>query len=264
MVEVSGVPFTRTGTRSNDFNGGLTVAATKRLQINGTYHFQWLEFDQQDAPVSALLQGGRSHSVTIGGRETINSRLKVGGDYTVQRARVGQVLGVNEGFTIQNAEGIVSFEVSPTVIFEGGAGVSHLALPGEGGRTGPAGHVSLHKRTEYAVLSVSAMRSFVPAFGFGGSLRNQEVLATVRVPFSRNRAYVDGGIAWRNSQPVLERELGLKAFWLQATVGYAFQRWLRLEGFYNGAFQDTTVAGGRIDRNRIGVQVVTARPMRLK
>jgi hypothetical protein len=270
LVEVAGVPFTRTGTRSNDLDAGLTALVTKRLQLSSIYHFQWFEFDRPGDPVSSVLQGGRSHSVSVGVRESLTSRLKVGGDYTIQRANTGQpALEPGEqvelgGFTIQNAEASVSYQVTPTILVDGGGGVSYLALPGEGTRTGPAAHVSLSKKTEHTELSVSAKRSFVPAFGFGGSSSNQEVRAAVRVPFSRKRAYVDGSIAWRDSEPVLERELRLRGLWLQTSVGYAFQRWLRLEAFYNGAFQDTTIAGGRIDRNRIGVQVVTARPMRLR
>jgi hypothetical protein len=108
------------------------------------------------------------------------------------------------------------------------------------------------------------MRSFVPAFSFGGSLRNQEVTGSVRVPFAKRRAYVQGSVAWRDSQPVLEQELGLRAFWADVTAGYVVQRWLRLEAFYSGAFQDTTVAGGRVDRNRVGVQFVTSRPVRFE
>jgi hypothetical protein len=236
---------------------------TKRLHFTGTYHFQWFEFDRTAVPISAFLQGGHSHTITLGARQSLNSRVKVGGDYTVQLATVGQQLEVG-GFTIQNVEGVVSYQATPTVVIDGGAGLSHVQFPGETARTGPAGHVALRKRSEYALLSVSAMRSFVPAFGFGGSIQNQELLASMRVPFSRNRAFVDAGLSWRQSEPVLQRELGLKAVVLQTTVGYAFQRWLRLEAFYNGAFQQSTVVGGRIDRNRIGVQVVTARPMRLK
>ena len=75
---------------------------------------------------------------------------------------------------------------------------------------------------------------------------------------------MDGGVSWRDSEPVLESELRLRGLWLQTSVGYAFQRWLRLEAFYDGTFQDTRIAGGRINRNQIGVQVVTAHPMRLK
>ena len=264
LVNVAGVPFSRTGTRSNDFNAGLTTSVTKKLQLSGTYHFQWVEFDRHFVPLSLLLQGGHSNSVTLGARRSLSSRVKVGGDYTMQRGTMGQLIE-RPAFTIQNAEGIVSYQVSPTVLVEGGAGISHVVLPEPAGsRTGPAGHIALRKRTEYASLSISAMRSFVPAFGFGGSIRNQEVVGSVRLPFARNRAFVDGGLVWRNSEPVLVRELGLKAFLVQTTVGYAFHRWLSLEGFYNGAFQDSTSIGGRVDRNRFGVHVVTSRPMRLR
>jgi hypothetical protein len=263
LVEVAGLPFSRVGTRSNDLNAALTASVTRRLQLTGAYHFQWLEFDRADDPASPLLQGGRAHRVTLGGRQSINSRLTVGGDYTIQRASFGRALD-DQGFTIQNAEGTASYQLTSTVSIDGGAGISHLALPGEEPLTGPAFRAGLRKRAEYAQLSVSAMRSFVPAFGFGGSFRNQEVLVSVRVPFLRNRAYVDGGTAWRDSEPALVGGLGLRALWLQTSVGYAFQRWLRLEAFYSGAFQDSTVAGGRVDRNRFGVQFVTARPMRLR
>ena len=271
MVEVAGVPFTRTGTQSNNLTAGLTASLTKRLQLSGDYHFQWFKFDRSEDPISSVLQGGRSHSVTVGARQSLTSRLKVGGDYTIQRANTGQppVVGGGEplqipSFTIQNALGSVAYQITPTIEVDGGAGMSYLSLPGQIARTGPAGHVSLSKRTEHAFLTFSARQSFVPAFGFGGSVSNQEVLATVRVPFARKRAYVDGGISWRDSEPVLEQELRLKSLWLKTSVGYAFQRWLRLEAFYDGTFQDTRIAGGQVDRNRIGVQVVTAHPMRLK
>jgi hypothetical protein len=263
LVEVGGVPFSRTGTRSNDLNTGLTASVTKRLQLSSAYHFQWLEFDRPETPSSPVLQGGRAHRVTLGGRQSITSRLKVGGDYTVQRATLGQG-AEGEEFTIQNVEGTATYELTSTVVVEGGAGISHLALPGEEPRTGPAFRAALRKRTEYALLSLSAMRSFVPAFGLGGAFRNQEVLGTVRVPFSRNRAYVDGSIAWRDSEPVLPGGLGLKALWVQTGLGYSLQRWLRVEAFYNGSFQDSTAVGGNVDRNRFGVQFVTAHPMRLR
>ena len=271
MVEVAGVPFSRTGTQSNNLDAALVASLTKRLQISGDYHFQWFKFDRSEEPISSVLQGGRAHSVTVGARQSLTSRLKLGGDYTIQRANTGQppVVGGGEplqipSFTIQNAVGSVTYQITPTIVVDGGAGLSYLSLPGEIARTGPAGHVSLSKRTEHAFLTFSARRSFVPAFGFGGSVSNQEVLATVRVPFARRRAYVDGGISWRDSEPVLVGGLGLKSLVVQTSLGYSFQRWLRLEAFYNGAFQDSTVVGGNVDRNRFGVQFVTAHPMRLR
>ena len=151
----------------------------------------------------------------------------------------------------------MEFELRPSVKVDGGFGVSRVVLPGpDASKTGPAGHISMRKVTEHAQFTIGAMRSFVPNYGFGGSIRNQQVIGTVRVPFARNRAYSSGSVAWRKSQPVLVNELGLESVWVLTTVGYSFQRWVALEGFYNGAFQSSTVAGGRVDRNRIGVQIV--------
>jgi hypothetical protein len=264
LLEVAGVPFTRTGTRQNDLNAGMTGTLTKTVQLTGSYQFHWVEFDTPEGLLSAPLQGGRSQGGTIAAHKAVTSRLRLGGRYGAQRAKVGPLAGARD-FTIQDAEATISYRVSPSLNVDGGLGVSHLVLPGpNGARTGPAGHISLRKRTEHALFTVSAMRSFIPSYGFGGSIKNQQITASARIPFARNRAYSDTGFAWRRTDAVFQGELGLKSILLQTTVGYAFQPWLRLEGFYSGAFQDSTLAGGRVDRNRIGVQVVTARPMRLQ
>jgi hypothetical protein len=264
LVEVAGVPFTRTGTTQNTLTSILRFRPAKHLELSAQYAFQWLQFDRPKEPISALLQGGTSHKVTFGMRRALTSRLTVGADYHVQRALVGEHVQ-REKFTIQNAEGVLNLQLSPTVTMEVSGGISRLALPeGNGTHFGPAGHVALQKRTEHAYFTISATGSFVPSFGFGGSFHNQEVNGSVRVPFARRRAYVEGSVSWNKSEPVVQRDLGLKNVWVKAIGGYSFQRWLRLEGFYNGAFQDTAVEGGRVDRNRIGVQVATGYPMRLR
>ena len=156
MVEVAGVPFSRTGTQSNNLNAGLTASLTKRLQLSGNYHFQWFEFDRSEDPMSSVLQGGRSHSVTVGARQSLTSRLKVGGDYTIQRANTGQPPVVGGGQPLQRRasrfrtpSGSVAYQITPTIEVDGGGGMSYLSLPAIA-RTGPAGHVSLSKRTEHA------------------------------------------------------------------------------------------------------------------
>jgi hypothetical protein len=47
-------------------------------------------------------------------------------------------------------------------------------------------------------------------------------------------------------------------------VGWAAQRWVRLEAFYARAQQSTLRPGGQVDRNRIGFQIVTSKPMRVQ
>jgi hypothetical protein len=264
LVEVAGVPFTRTGTTQNTLTSTLALAVSKHLQLSVGYHFQWLEFNRPEEPISALLQGGTAHRLNFGVRRAVTARLRLGADYNVQRANVGEQFE-REKFTIQNVEGVAIIDLSPTMTLEAGGGISRLALPeGRGTHFGPAGRFSLRKRTEYALFSIHASGSFVPAFGFGGSFRNREVRAAVEVPFARRRATADGSVAWQESEPVLQGALALQSLWVKASLGYSFQRWLRLQGFYNGAFQDTTLVGGRVNRNRIGVQLVTGYPMRLR
>jgi hypothetical protein len=261
-LRLTGVPFVRTGTRQNELIGGTTVQATRRLDVTGSYRFQWVEFDRPLVSTDPLLDGGVSHGLTLGAMQAVAPRVKIGGSYAYQRASVGDIA---EAFGIQNAQGEIAVQLSPTVSLGAGAGVSHLTLPeGLGSRTGPAARIALQKNTEHATFAVSAMRSFVAAFGVVGSMQSSEVAGSVQLPFARRRGFVRGVVAWHDSEPVIEGELGFTSVWVQTTLGYALQRWLRVEVFYSGSFQDTGVAGGRADRNRVGVQVVTLRPMRIQ
>jgi hypothetical protein len=261
-IQVAGVPFSRTGTRHDEAEAGFSYTATRHLEVRSSYRFQWLEFERAGEPIDALLRGGRSHGAVVDVRQQVTSRWRVGASWDYRHSALD---GTPDAFDIQNAKALVEWQVSPTLVIEGGGGLSYLALPSPlGTEIGPATHFWLRKRTEHAFLTIGAMRSFVPAFSFGGSLRNQEISASARVPFAKRRAYAQGSVAWRDSQPVFEDELGVRALWADVTVGYVVQRWLRLEAFYTGAFQDTTVAGGRVDRNRFGVQFVTSRPVRFE
>ena len=142
--------------------------------------------------------------------------------------------------------------------------MSHLALPDpEGARTGPAGHVSIRKQTEYARFILSAMRSFVPAFGFGGSIENQEVIGQC----SRAVLRVTGRTADGECRVAPDRrrcfrgEVGLKSIWLQTTRRVRLPAVAPARGRSTAARSRTRrFAGGRVDRNRIGVQVVTRTP----
>ena len=261
-VQVAGVPFYRTGTTHDEFEGGASVMATKTLEIRSAYRFQWLEFDRPQDLFGALLQGGHAHGMVVDARQQVSPHWRVGASWDFRHSRLSGSTGT---FDVQNTEGILEWQASPTMVVEGGAGLSYLSLPAPlGTQTGPAFHAALRKTTQYAFLSLSARRSFVPAFSFGGSLQNQEVSGAVRVPFASHRGYVSTAVTWRDSAPALAEELGLKALWVDTTVGYALQRWLSIEGFYIGAFQDTPVAGGRVDRNRFGVQFVTSHPVRFE
>jgi hypothetical protein len=257
---VTGVPFVRNGTRQNNASAGLNYTATKSLEVSAMYNFQWIDFNRND-PLAGVLSGGQAHRVNVDARQRLTERIRVGGLWNFQHA---DLTTGTDTFDIQNGEGLVEFRLGERTSLEAGAGVSYLSVPTViGARTGPSAHVQFHTRTEHAFFSLGAMRSFVPAFGFGGSLQNSELNASARVPFYRRRAYAHGTVSWRRSEPVLETGVGLRSVLVRTTLGYAVQRWLHVEAFYAGSFQETT-ARGRINRNRIGIQVVTSHPMRIR
>jgi hypothetical protein len=112
-------------------------------------------------------------------------------------------------------------------------------------------------------VDVSYSQSFVPSYGFGGTMQNRDLTGRVRVPLSRS-LYTSASTSWRKSDPLTVGELGLTSLWVDATVGYSVSQWARIEAFYSGARQTIARAGGEIDLNRAGIQVVTSKPMRVR
>ena len=55
-----------------------------------------------------------------------------------------------------------------------------------------------------------------------------------------------------------------RSTWINSTLGYALQRWVRLEGYWAFTRQDTRRAGGQINRNVIGAQVSISEPVRIR
>ena len=58
--------------------------------------------------------------------------------------------------------------------------------------------------------------------------------------------------------------LPLRSLLVYSIVGWEPQRWVRIEGFYARAQQSTLRPGGDVNRNRVGVQIVTSKPMRMQ
>ena len=119
---------------------------------------------------------------------------------------------------------------------------------------------------EKAAVDVNYARSFVPSYGGGGTLSNEEVTSNVHMPIGR-RMYAEASASWRSNEPLVAGvagELPLRSLWLGGVVGYAAQPWLRIEGVYGRTQQRIDRPGGDLERNRIGVQVVTAKPVRIR
>jgi hypothetical protein len=130
-------------------------------------------------------------------------------------------------------------------------------------QSGPAWRAGVARQFRRAGFDLTYARSVVPSYGFGGTLQNEEVIGRARVPLAR-RLSAQSSVAWRSNQALTIGQPNLHSFWFEANVGYAWQPWLRLEGFYTSSSQSIEGPGGVVDRKQVGVQVVTSRPVRIR
>jgi hypothetical protein len=125
---------------------------------------------------------------------------------------------------------------------------------------------------ERTTWSLGYSRTFLASFGFGGTVQNEELRASVQVPISR-RVELIGRLSARDNDP-LSGPLaevgpdgvvgpGLRALSASGTVSFGLASWLRFEAFAAANWQDARRAGGQIERTRAGVRFVTFYPMRL-
>jgi hypothetical protein len=111
------------------------------------------------------------------------------------------------------------------------------------------------------------MRSYIPSFGFGGTIQNEEVGAGYRTNvFGSRRWYLDNSAVFRNDTPLVSTglQLPLRSLRTYSILGWEAQRWVRIEGFYARVQQTSLRPGGELSRNRIGFQIVTSKPMRVQ
>jgi hypothetical protein len=83
------------------------------------------------------------------------------------------------------------------------------------------------------------------------------------------RLDLSGSFAIRENDPladaeIIEAAVGLRSMWARTSLSYQATRWMRLEGFYVLVLQDSQRPGGRINRNRVGIQVVAFTRQRIR
>lgn len=254
------VPFVRTGSRLAELTSGVEAAFTKRTSMVMSYDFQWVQFDHT-APGAEALRGGHSHGASMALKHKVNARLTMIADYDFHHATIG---AGEQTFDVQNAWAGGDYRLSEQTHVFAEAGVSRLAVTEfSTARTGPAWRLGMTRQLSAAAIDVLYSRSFVPSYGFGGTMQNEEATARIRAPFSR-RFYSTSALSWRRNEPLTPGELPLWSYWLEGTLGYAATPWVHLEAFYAGTRQTIDRPGGTLNRNRIGFQVTTAKPVRVQ
>jgi hypothetical protein len=260
-VDLPGVEFRRQGVLHADFRSGIEARLNPRATVNGSYTFQQVTFDEDPTqPINALRGGGYAHGGAAQVDYRINPRLAVGGEFDMRNA----TLDDGRGFDVRNTLGTVDLRLAKRLELSGGVGYSWLATEDdEPGRSAPAFRVGLNGSGARFAWNVTYRRSFLPSFGFGGTFENQEFQAGFLAPLTRRLDW-SSSFAVRESDPLTTSDLGLRSIWARSSISYLATRWMRVEGFYAAVLQDSQRAGGRVNRSRAGIQVVTSTRMRIR
>jgi hypothetical protein len=263
LIELGGIPYSHTGARTADGRAGVGVQVTARDEIMSSANFLAIDFDERPGNRLILLGGHILESLTSW-RHKFSARLSAGTDYSFRRAAV---TGDLERFRLHTTEGGIDLVLSPVWTFAGRAGFVYLEdTPTRPANTGPAWRLSLDWQRRASSFHVGYTRSFIPAFGFGGTIRNQEAGVSFRTPlFGSPRLYTTQSAVFRDDVPLTStiEQLPLRSLRTNSVVGWEPQEWVRLEAFYSRVQQSTLRAGGQLYRNRVGFQIVTSKPVRM-
>lgn len=258
-LELNGVPFQRGGARDNSVSGGVEARLTKSLDLATRYEFQRVDFDRNDP---TLLTGGTVNGIRTSLAHRFDSRLSLGGEYEYRWSSLNA--GARQQ-RFQDSGAVVQYRAAEDTTFEAGAGFAHLDDRTSGvTRTGPYVRAELTHRMQRATIGAQYRRNYVPSVALGGTNQTEEAHGYVQMPLNHNRLYVQESATWHRSNPLETTALPLQSIWLNNVLGYAVQRWFRIEGYYAFSHQDTRGAGGKINRHVAGVQFVVAEPMRIR
>lgn len=262
-TELNGVPFRRVGSRMNTAMAGVEYRLTKFSTLRAGYELVDVAFDREQG-LPFFVVGGRSNGITSEFSRRISERLALGALYEVRFAEIKTEGGDNQPLRFQEMGGSAQYTLGPSTTLNAAAGISTLSDPSlTDTKVGPFIRAGIIHHLERATINGSYERSFLPTFGFAASTQTEQIHGSVLMPVYRNRMYVQATTAWRRNNPLLANESALKSYWLSGTVGYAIARPVRIEGFYTRAWQDTRTAGGQVNRNRVGAQLVLSSPVRV-
>jgi hypothetical protein len=263
LVDLGGIPYRRTGARTADGRAGVEYSLSARDAISTTGDYQDIQFDREPI-VETVLRGGHVFESITAWRHKTSSRLAVGADYSYRRAIV---VGDSDVFNLHGTQAALDYELSPLWSVSGAAGIVYMqSTPRLDGHLGPAYRISLERHRAGRTFHVGYLRSYIPSFGFGGTVQNQQANVGFHTPlFGSRHFYLDANGVFRDDEPLTSiDQLPLRSLRTYATFGWQPGPWVRLEGFYIRVQQTSLRVGGEIYRNRVGFQIVTSKPMRIE
>jgi hypothetical protein len=263
-VLFGGLPYRRTGVKTLDARSLVEYRFSARDGIAGSAGYQIVSFDRPET-VPGFLQGGHAIDASLTWRHELNGRLSVGGDYGIRRAAV---VDDTVPVILHTVEGAVNYELTPSWSMSALGGVVFLRANAESdAQTGPAVRIAFTHHRNSLALRTWYQRAFTPSFAFGGTVKSQEAGLGFHSPlFHSRRWYTDQSAYFRDDEPLsnIKEQLPLRSFRTYSTIGWQPQQWVRVEGFYARSQQSSLRVGGLIYRNRIGIQVITSKPVRIQ
>lgn len=262
LLLYNGIPFVQTGAITFDARGSAAYKFDARNSISSSLQYQHVSFDLPTAAFQRYLRGGSAITSMNNYRRRMDERLSIGADYRWERSQVRYDF---DSATAQTIQAAVTYRITNSWGFSGGGGIAVLSANiARAGQVAPAFNAALDHTDRGQRFHLSYMQGFLPSFGLGGTQSTREFAASYFAPIAR-RFYTDHSATFRDDQPVvpLAGTLPLRSLRTYSSFGWLVQRWVRIEGFYSLLSQSSLVAGGRLDRNRIGIQIVTSKPMRI-
>jgi hypothetical protein len=266
LIDLGGIPYRHTGATELVGHGGIGYDLGARDSLLFSSSYQNVQFERSDLPASnPFLRGGSMFDNTAEYRHKVSSRAAYGVDYVYRRAKV---VGDPEFFDLHGIEGAADYELTERWSLSAAGGIVYMMPTATAtGRTGPAYRIGVAHHQATTTVHADYIQSYIPAFGYGGIIRNQEATLGVRTQlFGSRRFYTDDSVMFRNDTPVVATDLLLP---LRSLRGYAIfgwepDHWVRFEVFYARVDQTSMRPGGELYRNRIGFQIVTSKPMRIQ
>jgi hypothetical protein len=264
-INFGGLPYRRTGARAVNGRTSVDYRFGARDTLTGYGAFQVVDFDRT-VENGGFLEGGHAIEGGAAFRHQIDARLGLGAEYGLRRALIA---GDTNAFFLHSVQGAIDYALSPSWSFSGLAGVVFLQPSAVAeGQTGPAVQVAFAHTRNSLTLRTWYLRSYTPSFAFGGTVRTHEAGFGLRSPLFHSRHfYTEHSALFRDDQPLLTSDpnsLPLRSLRTNSIFGWAPQRYVRIEAFYSRVQQSTLRAGGEVNRNRIGIQIVTSKPMRFQ
>ena len=266
LIDFGGIPYRHTGASDVSARGGAEYVLSARDSLAFTGGYQEVRFERSDLLAAAFLHGGNILDTLSEYRHKIDERLAIGADYSFRRATVA---GDPEYFDLHGVEGAVDYDLTSTWSLSGAAGIVYMQPTTlDPGRTGPAYRAGASHRRDVIAFHVAYMQSYIPAFGFGGVVKSQEIGGGFHAQlFNSRRWYTDHSISFRNDSPLTATgglQLPLRSLRETSIFGWQPDRWVRIEVFYARVDQTSLLPGGKLSRDRIGFQIVTSKPMRIE